>query len=182
MSATRVSLAVAVAVGASIWCAVDSRVSSADAPDDQWAVVQNHLYIERLPRDERDMIHQIVFVDHRDIGRIGARVHASHFRVFIDNFAWSRRGDTLAMKILQTDKSYRGTFRAWSCAGQAPAPFELCLELREGDRTRKYFSRKDWIIDKVEDAHALADSLTPRGVVEVDLAEAAEGDPETNGG
>ena len=36
--------------------------------------------------------------------------------------------------------------RTWKCAGEAPKPFELCLELEGGGKRYRYYSRTDWEI------------------------------------
>ena len=126
-----------------------------DSPDQQWQLVQNHFYIERLPKDARDMIHQIAFVE--DEGeRFGARIHASQFRWLIDTFAWSRSGNEVKSLILQSKREVRSVFKAWRCQ---TGPFELCIEIREGDRTRKYYSKNDWVITDIDDVSALARKL-----------------------
>lgn len=141
----------------------------ADAPDRQWELVQRRLWIERAPRDARDMIHQMVFLDDGRAGQIGARIHASSFRMFLDAFSWSRRGSALKMLLLQDERTYEARFRAWQCAGEAPEPFELCLELREGARVRNYFSRKDWIIEDLHDVDLLLAEIAARVGVQQDL-------------
>lgn len=138
---------------------VASCQRTADAPDQQWTQVQSRLWIERVPRDARDMIHQIVFLDDDRAGQIGVRLHGSSYRRLFDAFSWSRRGSALKMLLLQDERTTDARFRAWQCAGEAPEPFELCLELREGPRVRSYFSRKDWIIRDLNDVDLLLSEI-----------------------
>ncbi len=142
--------AFAIVVAAACGC-----TSSADAPDQQWALVQNHFYIDHAPRDERDMVKQLAYITHEG-QNVGVRGQSSRFRFFVDVLTWQRQGNTLRSTVLQTNKKLQTTFRAWRCQGKAPRPFELCLELKEGDRVRHYFSRNDWIIESAADASALA--------------------------
>ncbi|MGH0031865.1 MAG: hypothetical protein ACQGVC_18915 [Myxococcota bacterium] len=48
--------------------------------------------------------------------------------------------------------------RTWKCEGEAPKPFELCLELSAKGRKVVYYSRKDWVIDP-KDAHDSVQAL-----------------------
>jgi hypothetical protein len=137
--------------------------SDAPSPDKQWALVQNHFYLERLPENERDMVHQIAFIDHEDAGRIGLRLHASRYRVLIDMFAWQRHGGEVRSTLLQTGQELTSSFRAWRCKGEVKPPFELCLELNEGGETRRYYSHPDWIIEDTADAWAHSSRISSLG-------------------
>src|SRR5438552_1342105 len=106
-----------------------SATSDEAAPDQQWALVQNRFYIERMPKNERDVVKDVAFIKDEDHGNVGIRVSGSRFRLFLDVLTWKRDGNRLESTILQTNDKVRGTFRAWKCKGEAPAPFELCLEL-----------------------------------------------------
>src|SRR5689334_21389810 len=132
----------------------------ADAQRVDWTVVQNRLWIERMPKDARDMINQLVLLD--DEGqRVGASMKCSRFRYFIDVLAWQGRGDELRVFFPQTREERRGTVKAWNCTGKAPDPFELCLEVQPAEgQKRIYFSKKDWVIESVDQAQALTKTLT----------------------
>lgn len=140
-------------VALAIFFVASCSSSTSDAPDQQWALVQNHFYIDHLPKNDRDMVKDIAFVDHEDAGKFGVRAMTSRFRFFVDALAWKRNGNQVAYRVLQTNDDVRATFRAWRCKkGDAPGQLELCLELRQGDRTMRYFSRPDWIIENAGDA------------------------------
>ncbi|HEY4220677.1 MAG TPA: hypothetical protein VGO62_05025 [Myxococcota bacterium] len=131
--------------------------SADDAPEQQWSLVQNHFYIERMPKSERDMVKDIAFIDHEDAGKIGIDAVASRFRFVVDTLKWQRRGNTINMRVLQSQQDRSATFRAWRCKDKAP--FELCLELKNGDRTMRYYSKNDWIIERASDVEKLAAML-----------------------
>ena len=71
--------------------------------------------------------------------------------------------------------------RTWECAGEAPEPFELCLELKNKRGAVTMYSRKDWIIEPkdvagslaeiVEDAPALAGVFTADDALAVEPTE-----------
>lgn len=36
--------------------------------------------------------------------------------------------------------------RTWKCGGEAPKPFDLCLELKGGGQVYRYFNRTGWVV------------------------------------
>jgi hypothetical protein len=113
----------------------------------------NQVWIERMPRDERDMVYGAVLVEH-DGKRIGVVGRGSRWRSHQDVFLWRQEGDTLRTRFPQDNQRYRLQVRTWECEGKAPRPFQLCLEARTGNRVLRFFSRKDWVIRPGEDAAA----------------------------
>jgi hypothetical protein len=105
----------------------------------------NQVWIERMPRHQRDMIWGGVLVeDGKD--RVGVISHGSQWRVHADLLLWRLDGDVLRTRFPQDDRRYDLKARTWECEGKAPEPFQLCLELKRGDRVLRFFSRKDWEI------------------------------------
>jgi len=105
----------------------------------------NQVWIERVPRNERDMVWHFVPVEQRG-KRLGAIGRGSRWRVVVDRFVWSRRGAQFEMRTPQNSCRSTLAVRSWECAGQAPRPFELCLELTGEGKTYRYYSRKDWVV------------------------------------
>jgi hypothetical protein len=120
----------------------------------------NQLWIERMPAGPRDMIWHLVAIE-RNGRRVGAIGRASRWRVFSDGFHWSQQGDTFSYHTPQND--CRGTVKArtWKCAGEAPRPFDLCLELEGGGKKYRYYSRSDWEIRPGEQLDAEAALAAP---------------------
>ena len=56
--------------------------------------------------------------------------------------------------------------------GKAPQPFELCLELKEGDRVMRLYSRNDWIVDGGKNVDDQVEKL--RNALPLDAAAADE--------
>ena len=58
--------------------------------------------------------------------------------------------------------------RTWKCAGEAPRPFDLCLELIGEHMTARYYSRSEWIVRPRatldEEIAWMANALPPLGV------------------
>ena len=128
--------------------------------------LHNQVWIERLPQDDRDMIHHLVLID--DEGeRFGAFGKSSQWRHFVEIFRWAREGDRLTMLLPQERQRLDLGVKVWECAGEAPAPFQLCLELTNKRKTMRYYSRHDWSLDG-------ADSLAALKTEHPELAQALE--------
>ncbi len=128
--------------------------------------LHNQVWIERLPTDDRDMIHHLVLVD--DEGeRFGAFGKSSQWRHFVELFRWAREDARLTLLLPQERKRLDLGVKVWECAGEAPAPFQLCLELSNKRQTMRYYSRHDWSLDG-------ADSLAALKTEHPELAQALE--------
>jgi hypothetical protein len=126
----------------------------------------NQMWLERMQHDQRDMVRFFVLVEHEG-HREGALGRGSRWRARVERFLWSLDGDLLRARFPQDEKNARVRVRTWRCAGEAPRPFELCLEIGEGEHKRRYFSRDEWkvrphdgVIDD-EDARAELSWLSP---------------------
>ena len=107
--------------------------------------VHNQIWIEREPRDERDLVRHLVLVEDED-RRFGATGCSSAWRLAVDLVRWRARGPDLRIEYPQERKHADFRTRAWHCAGEAPKPFELCLELERRGKKQRYFSREDWVL------------------------------------
>jgi hypothetical protein len=117
--------------------------------------IVNQIWLERLPRDARDMVHQLVLLDDR--GRhLGATGRSSRWRIRVDLLVWAIEGDRLRLRFPQDGDRADVKTRVWRCKGEAPEPFELCLELAD-DRGRKmtFYSRDAWRVRPRESLAAL---------------------------
>jgi hypothetical protein len=130
----------ALALGAIVtWQAGRYLFTSAPRPDR----LINQLWIERMPTSRRDMVWQFVAIEQGE-HRNGILGRASHWRLAIDVFHWKQEGDGFSLHTPQNDCRLQVKARTWKCAGQAPKPFELCLEIESGGKHYRYFSREDW--------------------------------------
>lgn len=107
----------------------------------------NQVWIERLPENDRDQIHHLWLIEEgRD--RFGAFGRSSTWRHFLEVFMWQREQNRLTLHLPQDRVRVDLTARVWECEGEAPAPFELCLEIKgQNGRTSNYYSRYEWAID-----------------------------------
>jgi hypothetical protein len=105
----------------------------------------NQLWIERLPRDERDLVN-FQFLLEKDDNRQGSLGRSSRWRSQTEGFLWKLEGNVLQARFPQERRQGRVRVRTWSCAGEAPRPFDWCLELKAGARSFRYYSRDNWRI------------------------------------
>ena len=136
----------------------------------------NQVWIERLPGDDRDMVHHLVLIE--DGGdRFGAFGKSSQWRHFIELFRWAREENRLTLLLPQERKRLELGVKVWNCEGEAPAPFQLCLELTNKKKTMRYYSRHDWSIDSDPEAvaHVVAAHPELAGVLK-DLPANPQGD------
>ncbi len=180
----------AAAVGA--WSVASMFGDDAEGAAAKHAV--NQVWIERMPTDTRDQVSHLVLVRHPK-GKIGAVGKSSQWRHFIELFQWGLEGERLSVFLPQERQKAQLRVRTWECAGEAPEPFELCLELSNEGRSVTMYSRKDWIIDPkgiadsfdelVADEPLLAGVLAGDGALETEPTETpdlegAEQWPETD--
>lgn len=123
----------------------------------------NQLWIDHVPRDDRDMITHFVILDHPQ-GKFGAIGRSSQWRHMVDVFKWNLGGDTLRLFFPQDRAKGEVKLETWECAGEAPAPFELCMRMtNKQGKSWMFYSREEWEID-------------PRGAIE-SLEDIVEDEP-----
>lgn len=144
--------------------------------DGGWSIAENRAWIERMPRTPRDMTKKIAFI-HDDGERMGVVVHSSEFRLFLDVFHWFRRDDGRVRMTFPQDQKERLPFvRAWKCKGEAPAPFELCLEVKHNDQRHLFYSMEEWEIGHTDALSARGAAWNQLGGVEPVEGAAESGD------
>lgn len=117
----------------------------------------NRIWIDHMPRDDRDMITHFVLLDHPQ-GKFGAIGRSSQWRHMVDVFRWKLDGDKLGLFFPQDRVRGEVEIETWECAGEAPAPFELCMKMtNKQGRSWTFYSREDWEIKPRSIAESLAD-------------------------
>jgi hypothetical protein len=140
----------AAAVAGLIFGAWSLWETAADDEAESAKLLQNHIWINRLPADERDMISFFVAIDHRE-GRVGAVGRSSVWRQLSDVFLWKLDGERLSLYFGQEEVKWQPKAKAWRCKGEAPAGFELCLKIWDDRHTVLLYSRDEWEIDPDQD-------------------------------
>ncbi|MBC8072052.1 MAG: hypothetical protein IAG13_27265 [Deltaproteobacteria bacterium] len=131
----------------------------------------NQVWIERVPADQRDMINHFVLIKHPQ-GKVGGFGKSSQWRHFVELFQWGLEGERLSVFLPQERTKAQLKVRTWECAGEAPDPFELCLELSNGKRSMQMYSRKDWVIEP----HDVEGSIAAIAEEQPELAAVLRGD------
>ncbi len=137
-------LALAGASAYGLWTLGQSLLGEQDAAGTEHVV--NQVWIERAPDGPRDMIGHLVLIDVPE-ARLGGAGRSSQWRHVIELFQWGLEGHRLAMFFPQDRVKASVQVRSWKCKGEAPAPFELCLEISNGRRKVVFYSLEEWRID-----------------------------------
>ena len=135
------AIALACGLGVAAWQAGD--VLQGESAETKHLV--NRLWIERKPADPRDMVGKFVVL-RSDRGRVGVVGRSSVWRHFFDVFKWAQEDERLTLVFPQARVRADFQVRTWACAGEAPKPFDLCLELRRGEQTVNFYSRENWVV------------------------------------
>lgn len=115
----------------------------------------NQVWIERMPSSPRDVITHMVVLD-QDGQQVGVFGRSSTFRHMLEVFGWRLEQNRLKLFFPQERVKAEVKARTWRCEGEAPEPFELCLELRQNGRALQFYSRKDWVIEDADSLQELA--------------------------
>jgi hypothetical protein len=105
----------------------------------------NQVWLERMPRDQRDIVRHFFLIDDKG-NRIGSVGRASRWRIHTEMFLWGLDRDLLRTRFPQDGTLARFRVRTWKCAGDAPRPFDWCLEVSNDRRTLRFYSRDGWKI------------------------------------
>lgn len=159
-------LAVAGATAWGLWSAGSYLLGDDEASGTQHVV--NQVWVERLPEGPRDMIGHFILLDLPE-GRIGGVGRSSQWRHLAELFQYGLEGHRLSVFFPQDRVKGKVRVRSWRCEGEAPAPFELCLELSDGRRTDVLYSMEEWRIDP----NRMEESLEDIGETYPEVAELA---------
>jgi hypothetical protein len=132
------------AIGLALAAALVGSLGRHASDDSTAELLSNRFWIERMPKDPRDLVIQAAWLDDRG-EQGGALGRSSSYRFFFDAFGWRLEGHRLRMHFPQDDLRVDLEAHATRCK-DAPG-FELCLELRgSAGRVLRLYSREDWVI------------------------------------
>lgn len=154
----RVSLASAAVLGLGLWLSdsEETTAASVGALDDkpgQQSLLTNRPWIDHVPRDERDMVTQVVFLD-RGGKKDGAMARASRWRQVVELFRWEQRSGGVTVELPQVGRKIPVNAQARPCK-DAPKPFDLCLDITLLGKGVRLYSKKEWTIRSLEEVDAL---------------------------
>jgi hypothetical protein len=146
----------AVAAGAlaiKLWIGGGADGGSASEP----RLVVNRIWVDHLPRNERDTINVFAAVTRESFGLFQA---ASRWKGSFELFQYEAHEGELRVVFPHTGDKERVRARAWSCHER---DMDYCLELSGSSRgVKRYYSRKGFEIGasaSVDDARALVKSI-----------------------
>ena len=127
--------------------------ASMDAAHDDSLVV-DRLWIDHLPRNDRDTVNIFLAIDEESVGVFQA---TSAWHGVFDIFRFEHDGDQLRLVFPQDGTREKVRARARRCdAGE----MDFCLELTgSGHGVKRYYSRKGWEIDAHADPSTAAETL-----------------------
>lgn len=106
-------------------------------------LMENRLWIDRLPDGPRDTVQLFVALRDEALGIFDA---SSAWRGSYELFHYELHGEQLRIVYPQTGAGE--TVRTTAVRCTAPPPMELCLELDGASHgAKRYYSRDDWSID-----------------------------------
>ncbi len=143
MKIGKITILLGLLVAGAVWVGGDDTPEPSETAAAPHLV--NQLWVERWPSDHRDIFGKLVVL-RTEHGRFGLVGRSSTWRHLFEAFLWAKEGDELLTAFPQEGHRARFKVRTWPCAGEAPQPFELCLEVRRGDRKAVYYSRQEWEI------------------------------------
>ena len=117
-------------------------------------LVTDRIWIDHIPRNERDTIRVFAAVSEHAVGVFQA---TSQWRGAFEAFRYEGRGDELRLLFPQTGDRETVRAKARRCDDGG---MDFCLELDGASRgVKRYYSRKGWEIDGVRGTGALRDQI-----------------------
>jgi hypothetical protein len=117
-------------------------------------LVADRIWIDRLPRNERDTINVFVMLSEHSAGVFQAM---SQWRGNYEVFLYEAQGGELRLLYPQTGDREKARARAKRCDDGG---MDYCLELDGASRgVKRYYSRKGWEIDGAQDLDAAKRSI-----------------------
>jgi len=134
-----------------------SRSSDQPAVQDGEQLVLDRIWIDHIPRNERDTIQVFAAITEEPFGVFQA---ASTWKGQYEVFRYEAKGNELRIVYPQSNDKETVKHNARRCSENQ---MDFCLELSGGSRgVKRYYSRKGWEIENVKsvgDLHDRADAL-----------------------
>ena len=145
-------VAVVAVVGVAGWrMRSHSRVASTDTQ-----ILKDRLWIDHLPRNERDTVNIFALLDEPSVGLFEMR---SVWRGAFEAFRFEASGTEVRIVFPHTGDKLKLTAKAKRCKERE---MDFCLDVEGADRgAKRYYSREGWEIGSVDDERRLAAKLAP---------------------
>ena len=119
-------------------------------------MVKDRLWVDHLPRTERDTIQVFAALTEQPVGVFQA---ASMWKGQYELFRYESRGDEFRIIYPQNGDREAVTLKATRCN---KGGMDYCLEVRGSSRgVKQYYSQEGWEIGSVRDIEALQHKLLP---------------------
>lgn len=102
--------------------------------------VTNRVWRDRNPKDGKDLTFHLVLLDKAKV-RTGITASLSQWRYHVDRLRYRLKGSTLLIESPQDGQKATFEVKTWACKGEAPAPFDLCLQLKKSGRKLVLYSQ-----------------------------------------
>jgi hypothetical protein len=120
----------------------------------QAELVTNRLWIDHMPKNDRDTIQVFLTIDEDNVGVFQA---GSGWKGSYEMFRYESHGGELRIVYPQTGDKETVKAKATACR---EAGFDYCLELSGGTRgVQRYYSMRDWELDSMPAADAKIKAL-----------------------
>jgi hypothetical protein len=130
------------------------RSDSKPAPKADDDLIVDRLWIDHIPRNDKDIIQIFAAITEEPVGIFQA---TSQWKGEFELFRYERSGSELRVVFPQTNTKDRVKAKATRCNQRG---MDFCLELEGSSRgVKKYYSREGWEIGSVKDADALLKTL-----------------------
>ena len=142
-------LLVAVALAATVVAVVrhDSHQPSSD-------LVFDRVWIDHMPRGERDMVGVFLAIDEHAIGQF---ITTSRWTGSFVGFRYEAHEGVVRAMYPQSGKREELVVKAVACDATG---FDYCLDIAGSEHgAKRYFSRKDWVIERADDTLARVQAL-----------------------
>ena len=114
----------------------------------------DRLWVDHLPRNERDTFNIFALIDEPSVGIFEAR---SAWRGTFEAFRFEASGDQVRIVFPHTGDKLKLTAKATRCD---KGDMDFCLDVEGADRgAKRYYSREGWEIGSVVDEDRLAATL-----------------------
>ena len=148
------ALLAVVAVAGATYGVYQWRSDSKPAPKADDDLIVDRLWIDHIPRNDKDIIQIFAAITEEPVGIFQA---TSQWKGEFELFRYERSGSELRVVFPQTNTKDRVKAKATRCNQRG---MDFCLELEGSSRgVKKYYSREGWEIGSVKDADALLKKL-----------------------
>ena len=131
-----------VIVAAAGYAAWNLRGSDADEAQTDEATLVNRIWVDHIPKNDRDVFHIFVAITEDPLGIFQS---TSQWKGEFELFRHETHGDEMRIHYPQTGERDKVTTKARRCNEK---DWDYCLEMKGASRgVKKYYSMKGWEID-----------------------------------